>query len=153
MKTLSTHLPCPCCQAPLRLSALRCDACDVTIQGRIEGNEFSTLTPEELHFLRIFIFAEGRISQMEGPLGLSYPTIRNRLSQLKDKLQSAAAGMESTTPPSPPPQETKQTNKPSPPQPEDILEQLNRGEIDFEEALKSIRSSQRGSKERKSHDK
>lgn len=89
--------------------------------------------------MRIFIFAEGRISQMEGPLGLSYPTIRNRLSQLKEKLQTQAASLGHPLPDS----TTDPVSEPTPVKPDSILEQLDRGDIDFNEALKSLRSTKK----------
>ncbi len=37
---------------------------------------------EQLEFVETFIRCEGKISRMEGEIGLSYPTIRNRLHEV-----------------------------------------------------------------------
>jgi len=49
-------------------------------------NEFGSLTPDELHFLRVFIYCEGRIRDMEAALGVSYPTVKGHLATIKQKL-------------------------------------------------------------------
>jgi len=40
---------------------------------------FAQLSPEQLGFVETFIRCEGKITRMESEIGLSYPTIRNRL--------------------------------------------------------------------------
>ena len=52
-------------------------------------NEFGALTPDELHFLRVFIYCEGRIRDMEAALGVSYPTVKGHLASIKEKLNLA----------------------------------------------------------------
>ena len=53
-------------------------------------NEFGSLTPDELHFLRVFIYCEGRIRDMEAALGVSYPTVKGHLATIKQKLNLGA---------------------------------------------------------------
>ncbi len=74
---------------------LKCGACELTVTGEFVSNEFASLGEEELHFLRIFVHCEGRIREMESALGVSYPTIKNRLAKLKEVY---AAGAEATAP-------------------------------------------------------
>jgi hypothetical protein len=74
-------------------AALKCGVCELTVTGAFVSNEFASLGEEELHFLRIFVHCEGRIREMESALGVSYPTIKNRLAKLKEVL---AAGVESS---------------------------------------------------------
>ena len=52
-------------------------------------NEFGALTPDELHFLRVFIYCEGGIRDMEAALGVSYPTVKGHLASIKEKLNLA----------------------------------------------------------------
>jgi hypothetical protein len=40
------------------------------------------LSPEQLDFIELFVRCEGKITRMEDELGLSYPTIRNRLHEI-----------------------------------------------------------------------
>ncbi len=74
---------CPICGGELTVTALRCRSCGVTLQGDFitprQASAFDRLTPEQLHFLEVFIRNEGKFSRMEKEMGLSYPTLRNRL--------------------------------------------------------------------------
>lgn len=122
------NIPCPNCQKPMELHALHCSPCDLTVSGKFEMNEFATLSPEDLQFLRVFLHAEGRIREMEGPLGLSYPTIRGRLAQLKEKVFAQAK------PESPAPTNGSVS---------DALAGLERGDINFEDALKIVKKKRK----------
>jgi hypothetical protein len=44
------------------------------------------LSPEYVDFIVTFVRCEGKINRMEQELGLSYPTIRNRLHEVIRKL-------------------------------------------------------------------
>jgi hypothetical protein len=118
---------CPACGGPLRPSVLTCSPCNLRIEADFQSNEFATLGPEDLHFLRIFVQTEGHIRDMESALGISYPTVKARLAELKNRLQ-----MERPAPPTP------QTPPPST-EPASILRELEEGAISVEEALKRIR--------------
>ena len=80
MNTLPTK--CPLCGGEITVTRIYCRDCDTTIEGRFEGGPFSQLTQEQLEFAETFIRHEGKITRMEGELGLSYPTIRNRLHEV-----------------------------------------------------------------------
>jgi hypothetical protein len=40
------------------------------------------LTPEQLHFVEVFLRCEGKINRVQEELGLSYPTVRSRLTEV-----------------------------------------------------------------------
>ena|SRR6185369_11058034 len=131
MKSIDSNLACPACQQALQPKLLVCPSCDIKVEGPFQLNEFATLGPEDLHFLRIFVRSEGRIRDMESALGLSYPTIRARLSALKRKLsgEAGAGGPQS---------EAKQ------PRNEEeavaaVLANLNAGKITFDAAMQEIK--------------
>ena len=86
---MDAHLACPACRTILKPKLLVCPACEIKVEGPFQLNEFATLGAEDLHLLRIFVRSEGRIREMESALGLTYPTIRGRLSALKRKLAGA----------------------------------------------------------------
>lgn len=130
MKTLTLQTPCPCCQKAMTPAALSCPSCQVKVEGPIATNEFASLPEEELHLLRVFVWAEGRVKDMEGPLGLSYPTIRTRLAELKEKLRMDA-------PKSQPPKKE---------QIGDALDALAAGEINFEQTLELLKKQKKGKK-------
>jgi len=73
---------CPVCQNELTITRLHCDACDTTLEGRFLGGPFAHLTVEQLDFVLTFIRCEGKLTRMETEIGLSYPTIRNRLQDI-----------------------------------------------------------------------
>jgi len=73
---------CPVCQSELTVARLHCSSCDTSIEGRFTGGPFSHLTAEHLDFIVTFVRCEGKINRMELELGLSYPTIRNRLHEV-----------------------------------------------------------------------
>lgn len=73
---------CPVCHGELTITKLNCSECDTTIEGRFIPGPLSQLSPEQLDFIETFVRCEGKITRMEGELGLSYPTIRNRLHEV-----------------------------------------------------------------------
>ena len=87
MKQISADILCPTCKGPLYPCVLECRECGIKIEAQFEGSEFAKLSPDEFHFLRIFISCEGRIRDMESALGVSYPTVKTRLASLKERLE------------------------------------------------------------------
>jgi len=73
---------CPICQSELSVTKLHCESCDTSIEGNFASGHFSNLTPEQMDFIFTFIRVEGKINRMEQEMGLSYPTIRNRLHEI-----------------------------------------------------------------------
>lgn len=131
MLSLSSNLRCPSCQEVLTPKVLSCDRCELKVEGPFRLNEFATLSPEDLHFLRVFVRAEGRIKEMEGALGLSYPTIRTRLTEFKKRLFSDVDQAREN--PVEPSQENLSTAE--------ILERLQSGKCSFDEAMRLIRQN------------
>lgn len=122
MSRIDASIACPSCRGPLRPAVLECGSCGVRVEGPFQFNEFASLDADDLHLLRIFVLSEGRIRDMEAPLGLSYPTIRTRLTALREKVaKNAPAAVGAST-------ETVDA----------VLERLQRQEITFDEAMKRI---------------
>ena len=124
------HLPgnCPVCGGELIVSGLQCHECDTVIQGRFQARGFSQLSDEQLDFVELFVRNEGKINRMEADLGLSYPTIRNRLNEVIRAMgyepgEDEFAGLDD--------EERKQ-----------ILDDLERGNIDYQEALRLIQQKE-----------
>lgn len=80
MNTLPTK--CPLCGGEVTVTRIYCRECDTTIEGRFSGGPFAQLSAEQLAFVELFVRCEGKITRMEDELGLSYPTIRNRLHEV-----------------------------------------------------------------------
>lgn len=73
---------CPICQSNLEVVRLHCNSCDTSLEGRFEMGHFSNLSSDQLNFIFTFVRVEGKLNRMEQELGLSYPTIRNRLHEV-----------------------------------------------------------------------
>lgn len=115
---------CPVCGGELIVTKLACRQCDTVIQGRFITGPFANLNSDQLVFLEVFVKNEGKITHMEKDLGLSYPTIRNRLHEIIRALgyepgKEEAAGLSED--------ERRQ-----------ILEDLNEGKITSEEAMRML---------------
>jgi len=52
------------------------------MEGRFTMGRLFQLTPEQLHFVEIFVHCAGKINCMEEELGISYPTVRSRLEEI-----------------------------------------------------------------------
>jgi len=102
MINMNAHpqVACPVCHGPMVPVKLHCDHCHISVAGRFAPNEFAGLAADDLHFLRIFVMCEGRIRDMESALGVSYPTIKARMAQLKETLGVTSRQSQAhTTPP------------------------------------------------------
>lgn len=123
-----TRLPmptaCPVTGGPLLVTRLECESSGVTIEGRFTPNEFAMLPEENLEFLRIFVKVRGNLKEVERVLGLSYPTIRLRFEKLLLALDYEAE-----------PDVSEERNE--------ILELLERGELEPGEAAKRLQALQR----------
>ena len=73
---------CPVCGDELTVTRLHCRSCDSAVEGHFNLGKFYRLTREQLHFVDTFIKCEGKITRVEEELGLSYPTVRNRLNDV-----------------------------------------------------------------------
>lgn len=73
---------CPVCGDPLAVTRLHCRKCDTAIDGHFEVGRLGRLTPEQVSFVETFVRCEGKLNRMEREVGLSYPTLRARLSEI-----------------------------------------------------------------------
>lgn len=108
---------CPICDNGLTITSYKCNHCNTEIKGKFNQNNFSTLTQEQRDFIEIFVLKRGSIKDIEKELGISYPTVRNKLDNV-----IAALGHKID----------KNTSK------VEILNMLDNGEISSEEATKML---------------
>jgi hypothetical protein len=116
---------CPVCQGELEVARLHCRACGTSIEGQFALGRFHALSKEQLRFAEVFIKNRGNIKDVERELGISYPTVRGRLDAL-----IRAMGYDV-------PEEPKSA---APDRRKEVLAQLERGEIDSEEAVRLLRA-------------
>lgn len=119
---------CPVCQAELTVTRLHCPSCDTAIEGRFTAGSFAHLSAEQLDFIVTFVRCEGKINRMENELGLSYPTIRNRLHDVI-RAMGFEPGREET------PEITDEQRRA-------ILDDLNSGKISAEDAMRLLRGEE-----------
>ncbi len=109
---------CPVCGDTLEATVLYCPTCDTEIHGHFSLGRFGQLTQEQLRFAETFIRCEGKITRVEEEMGISYPTVRNRLNEL---IRALGFEMDDESPPA--------VDRSS------ILERLSQGEISAAEAV------------------
>jgi hypothetical protein len=59
-----------------------CRNCGTSLEGRFDLGRLFRLTTEQRHFVEVFIRCEGKLNRVQDELGLSYPTVRNRLEEV-----------------------------------------------------------------------
>ena len=116
---------CPICGGVLVITRFACVDCDTAVEGRFAGGPLSQLNQELIGFVETFVRCEGKISRMEGEVGLSYPTIRSRLHEI-----IRALGYE--------PGASEEAQKLQEPERQRILEDLDEGLISVEEAIQHL---------------
>jgi hypothetical protein len=86
-----TILPttCPACNNQLKVKSLICQQCDTEIQGQYELPALASLCPNDQAFILDFMKASGSLKEMAKLLGLSYPTVRNRLDEIIERVKLA----------------------------------------------------------------
>ena len=73
---------CPICQEILSVQRLHCRNCDTSIEGHFDLGRLGQLSPDQLSFVESFIRCEGKLNRLERELGMSYPTLRARLTEV-----------------------------------------------------------------------
>lgn len=107
---------------PLTVERVRLRSSGVAVEGAFTLPPLAELTAEDQVFVAAFVRCHGSIKQMEQFFGVSYPTIKNRLNRIGDRL--SFADIEPGTPS---------------PSPKDLLSQLERGEITARDAIAHLR--------------
>ena len=115
-------LNCPVCDERLALTRLSCPSCDTELSGGFATCEFCVLSNDDRDVLRVFLASRGNMKELERHLGVSYPTARARFDALLSKI-----GIERPAAPTPTRVE--------------LMEQVARGEIDIDEALKRLEAN------------
>lgn len=77
---------CPACGGPLIITECRCSQCKMQIRGEFRPGRFLNLSDDQRTFIRVFLSARGNLSEVERILGVSYPTIRNKLDEINEIL-------------------------------------------------------------------
>ena len=90
---------CPACGGELVITECRCQRCNLQLRGEFKTGQLAALSEDELTFVQVFLFARGNLSEVERILGISYPTIRNKLDEVNEKLKQGKLEVESNQQP------------------------------------------------------
>jgi hypothetical protein len=103
---------------PLVVERVRLPEKHISVEGAFTLPELVRLSLEDQVFVTAFLRSHGSIKEMEQVFGVSYPTIKARLNRIAGQLEFV------------------DTN-PSPSRAE-VLDQLNKGEISADEAVRAL---------------
>jgi hypothetical protein len=129
---------CPVCDGELQVTRLQCRTCGTAIEGQFTVGRFGRLGRDQLALLESFLRARGNLRELERELGISYPTVRNRIEALVRALGLAEgeAGAPAPAAEQPP----SETVAKASPERRLILERLARRELTAEEAAEALRA-------------
>jgi hypothetical protein len=116
---------CPICHDDLLVTHLTCRNCGTGLEGRFAMGRLFQLSPEQIHFVEVFIRCEGKINRVQDDLGLSYPTVRSRLDEVIRALGYEVGEQE----------ESGDVQR------QEVLERLARKEISSEEAFRILQET------------
>jgi len=104
--------------APIIVERVRLVDSDISIEGSFELPPLARLSAEDQYFVIAFVQCNGSIKEMERIFGISYPTVKNRLHRLGEQLELVEKFSISSQ--------------------EEVLSQLEYGEITAEEAIERL---------------
>jgi len=110
---------CSYCGEELHIERLSCKGCNIAIEGEIRVPRLARLAAEDRDFIELFVRLSGSLKDMSKRLGISYPTMRNRLNRIIELLT----------------QEISKDQKYR----KEILDKLEQGKIKAEKAIKLLR--------------
>src|SRR5713101_771424 len=103
---------------PILIERVRLTEKDIVVEGRFELPQLARLSLEDQVFITAFVRTHGSIKEMEQVFGVSYPTIKSRLTRIANSLEFV---------------ETNPT-----PSRAEILDRLKRGEISAADAIREL---------------
>lgn len=107
---------------PISIERVRLIDKDIVIEGSFALPQLARLPMDDQIFITAFIRSHGSIKEMERVFGVSYPTIKSRLTRIADSMEFV---------------ETDPT-----PSKGEILNRLQQGEISAEEAIQEMEGLQ-----------
>lgn len=108
---------CPICKHELKIKELHCEKCNVSYKGSFENSWLASFSDSQLEFIKLFLLVQGNLKELQNKLGISYPTVKNRLAEIVSVI-------------------TKTKNDPD--KVTDILADLEEGFINVDEAISMI---------------
>jgi hypothetical protein len=78
---------CPSCESILIVTQLSCQNCETKVSGNYHLPILSQLSEEEQNFILQFFLTSGSLKEMATQMGNSYPTVRNKLDDMIEKIK------------------------------------------------------------------
>ena len=78
---------CPSCGGGLRVQTMCCPECKTTVSGDYPLPALMRLAPDKQAFVQAFVECSGSLKEMASRMGLSYPTVRNKLDEIIDDIK------------------------------------------------------------------
>jgi len=78
---------CPSCHTQLKVKCLKCENCETEVNGTYDLPVLATLPEEQQQFILRFVKNSGSLKEMASELKLSYPTVRNLLNDIIQKIE------------------------------------------------------------------
>ncbi len=116
---------CPICRHSLHVTRLHCRNCDTSLEGHFSLGRLYQLSQEQLQFIETFVRCEGKITRVEQEIGMSYPAVRARLTEVIRALGYEVGDSNDKVV--------------SPEERQDILARISRGELSAEEGIELLR--------------
>jgi len=85
--TKSFPLNCPSCSSKLKVKSLYCDKCGTSVDGLFDLPPLASLSADDQMFILHFVLFSGSNKDMAKHLNLSYPTVRNMLDEIIEKIK------------------------------------------------------------------
>lgn len=77
---------CPVCSDQLITLRVGCATCGTELSGHFEQCRYCRLDAGDLDILEVFLRSRGNLRDVQGHLGVSYPTARQRFGELLGRL-------------------------------------------------------------------
>jgi hypothetical protein len=103
---------------PITVERVKLVDSDIAIEGSFSLPPLANLSAEDQVFVMAFIRCSGSIKEIEEMFGISYPTVKNRINKITQQMEFVRIEKIS-------PQEV-------------VLEELERGEITTDEAIRRL---------------
>ncbi len=107
---------------PVTIERVAVDGENLAVEGQFELPPLARLKAEDQVFVAVFVKSHGSIKQMEKHFGISYPTVKSRLNRIADQLDFVDIETVSDS--------------------GNVLERLERGEINVDEAIDAIQKGE-----------
>ena len=84
---MKVPVSCPSCDSLLSVAKLHCHVCQTEVSGNFLLPILVQLDQEEQAFVLQFLINSGSLKEMASQLQKSYPTVRNKLDDLIEKIK------------------------------------------------------------------